>query len=207
MVSIIASIKLTQKGSRAAMPDGTDSRGGVGAAGRNLLFLREEELRLAQDLLFFGYRDFTAGPDAILAEMGMGRAHHRVLHFLGRRPGLTVGELLGILGITKQSLSRVLTPLVAQGYVAQNAGRADRRQRHLSLTPEGEALERRLFERQRETVTRAYREAGPVAVEGFRHVMRGLMGPEARRALERLGAADRPSVRAVPPGPARGKAP
>ena len=189
------------------MPDGTDSRGGVGAAGRNLLFLREEELRLAQDLLFFGYRDFTAGPDAILSEMGMGRAHHRVLHFLGRRPGLTVGELLGILGITKQSLSRVLTPLVAQGYVAQNAGRADRRQRHLSLTPEGEALERRLFERQRETVTRAYREAGPVAVEGFRHVMRGLMGPETRRAMERLGAADRPSVRAVPPGPARGKAP
>ncbi|WP_458093601.1 MarR family winged helix-turn-helix transcriptional regulator [Roseomonas sp. WA12] len=186
------------------MPDATETRGGAGgtgtgSAGRNLLFLREEELRLAQDLLFFGYRDFTAGPDAILAEMGMGRAHHRVLHFLGRRPGLTVGELLGILGITKQSLSRVLTPLMAGGYVAQSPGRADRRQRLLSLTPEGEALERRLFERQRETVTRAYREAGPVAVEGFRHVMRGLMGAEARRALERLGGTDRPSVRAVPP--------
>ncbi|WP_086062047.1 MarR family winged helix-turn-helix transcriptional regulator [Muricoccus roseus] len=172
--------------------------GGAGAAGRNLLFLREEELRLAQDLLFFGYRDFTAGPDAILAEMGMGRAHHRVLHFLGRRPGLTVGELLSILAITKQSLSRVLTPLMQQGYVAQSPGRADRRQRLLALTPEGEALERRLFERQRETVTRAYREAGPVAVEGFRHVMRGLMGPEARKALERLGGTDRPSARAVP---------
>ena len=192
------------------MPEGMDTRGGAaggppgaaGAAGRNLLFLREEELRLAQDLLFFGYRDFTAGPDAILAELGMGRAHHRVLHFLGRRPGLTVGELLSILAITKQSLSRVLTPLMQQGYVAQSPGRADRRQRLLALTPAGEALERRLFERQRETVTRAYREAGPVAVEGFRHVMRGLMGPEARKALERLGGADRPSVRAVPPAAA-----
>jgi len=155
-------------------------------AGRNLLFLREEELRLAQDLLFFGYRDFTAGADAILVELGMGRAHHRVLHFVGRRPGITVGELLGILGITKQSLGRVLTPLVEQGYVSQSTGRIDRRQRLLNLTPKGEALERRLFERQREWVMRAYREAGPAAVEGFRRVMRGLMGPEARTQLERL---------------------
>ena len=157
-------------------------------AGRNLLFLREEELRLAQDLLFFGYRDFTAGADQILVDLGMGRAHHRVLHFVGRRPGITVGELLGILAITKQSLGRVLTPLVEEGYVTQAPGRADRRQRLLSLTPKGAALERRLFERQRETVMAAYREAGPQAVEGFRRVMRGLMGAEARAALARLEA-------------------
>ena len=156
------------------------------AAGRNLLFLREEELRLAQDLLFFGYRDFTAGADAILAGLDMGRAHHRVLHFVGRRPGITVGDLLGILGITKQSLGRVLTPLVEEGFVTQSPGRSDRRQRLLSLTEKGAALERSLFERQRDTVMRAYREAGPQAVEGFRRVMRGLMGPEARSALERL---------------------
>ncbi len=156
------------------------------AAGRNLLFLREEELRLAQDLLFFGYRDFTAGADRILAELGMGRAHHRVLHFVGRRPGITVGELLGILGITKQSLGRVLTPLMEEGYVAHAAGRTDRRQRLLSLTPKGEALERQLYERQKEWVMLAYREAGPAAVEGFRRVMHGLMGPEARAQLERL---------------------
>jgi DNA-binding MarR family transcriptional regulator len=162
---------------------------GVAPAGRNLLFLREEELRLAQDLLFFGYRDFTAGADAILADLGMGRAHHRVLHFVGRRPGITVGELLGILAITKQSLGRVLTPLVEEGYVTQATGHADRRQRLLSLTPKGAALERRLYERQRETVMAAYREAGPVAVEGFRRVMRGLMGPEARAALARLESA------------------
>lgn len=158
---------------------------GMGA-GRQHLFLREEELRLAQDLLFFGYRDFTAGADQILLDLGMGRAHHRVLHFVGRRPGITVGELLGILGITKQSLGRVLTPMVEQGYVLQAPGRADRRQRLLTLTPQGAALERRLFERQRETLTRAYREAGPVAVEGFRRVMRGLMGPEARTQFDRL---------------------
>jgi DNA-binding MarR family transcriptional regulator len=155
-------------------------------AGRNLLFLREEELRLAQDLLFFGYRDFTAGADEILAGMNMGRAHHRVLHFVGRRPGITVGDLLGILGITKQSLGRVLQPLIDEGYVVQAQGRADRRQRLLTLTDKGAALERRLFERQRETVMRAYREAGPAAVEGFRRVMRGLMGEQARAACDRL---------------------
>ncbi|BDG74503.1 MarR family winged helix-turn-helix transcriptional regulator [Roseomonas fluvialis] len=155
-------------------------------AGRNLLFLREEELRLAQDLLFFGYRDFTAGADEILAGMNMGRAHHRVLHFVGRRPGITVGDLLGILAITKQSLGRVLTPLIEDGYVVQAPGRADRRQRLLTLTDKGAALERRLFDRQRETLMRAYREAGPAAVEGFRRVMRGLMGDQARTAFDML---------------------
>jgi len=162
-------------------------------AGHSLLFLREEELRLAQDLLFFGYRDFTAVADAILAELGMGRAHHRVLHFVGRRPGISVGELLAILAITKQSLGRVLQPLVEQGYVAQTPGRSDRRQRLLTLTEKGAALERRLFERQRETLIRAYREAGPVAVEGFRRVMRGLMGEEARAACDLLANASGPA--------------
>ena len=191
-------MKLTQHGDMPAMPDGpiggerrTPSPPGGTSAGREHLFLREEELRLAQDLLFFGYRDFTAGADAILEELGMGRAHHRVLHFVGRRPGLTVGELLAILGITKQSLGRVLTPLVEQGYVSHATGRADRRQRLLALTEQGRVLERRLYERQRETVMRAYREAGPVAVDGFRRVMQGLMGPEARAQLDRLGSVRR----------------
>jgi DNA-binding MarR family transcriptional regulator len=179
------STMLTKQEGMAAMPDTGEAKSG---AGRNLLFLREEELRLAQDLLFFGYRDFTAGADAILAELDMGRAHHRVLHFVGRRPGITVGDLLGILGITKQSLGRVLTPLIGEGYVVQTSGHADRRQRLLSLTAKGVALERRLFERQRDTVMRAYREAGSVAVEGFRRVMRGLMEPEARAQLDRLAA-------------------
>lgn len=165
---------------------GGGDKPGNPAAGRNLLFLREEELRLAQDLLFFGYRDFTAGADAILAELGMGRAHHRVLHFVGRRPGITVGDLLAILAITKQSLGRVLQPMIEEGYVVQIAGAADRRQRLLTLTEQGLALERRLFDRQRETVMAAYREAGPAAVEGFRRVMRGLMGTEARVLLRSI---------------------
>ncbi|WP_431285931.1 MarR family winged helix-turn-helix transcriptional regulator [Humitalea sp. 24SJ18S-53] len=135
--------------------------------------------------MFFGYRDFTAGADAMLEEMGLGRAHHRVLHFVGRHPGITVGDLLGILAITKQSLGRVLTPLIEQGLIHQAPGRHDRRQRLLTLTESGLALERRLFERQRDTVMGAYREAGPQAVDGFRRVMRGLMGPQARAALDR----------------------
>jgi DNA-binding MarR family transcriptional regulator len=155
-----------------------DARGTAG-----LLFLREEEIRLAMELLFYGYRDFTAGPDAILEELGMGRAHHRVLYFVGRHRGITVSELLAILAITKQSLGRVLKPLVEGGYVTQTPGRSDRRQRLLALTPEGEALERRLFERQRETLARAFREAGGAAVEGFRKVMLGIMEPEARARL------------------------
>ena len=154
-------------------------------AGSGLLFLREEEMRAAQDLLFFAYRDFTNAADVILDELGLGRAHHRALHFIGCNPGITVGDLLGLLRITKQSLARVLTTLVEQGFVAQAQGRADRRQRLLTLTPAGQALERRLFERQRERLLTAYREAGASAVEGFRRVMRGIMDEQARAYLDR----------------------
>lgn len=153
-------------------------------AGSNLLFLREEDIRAAQDLLFFAYRDFTAAADAILDELGLGRAHHRALHFIGRNPGISVTDLLSILRITKQSLSRVLVDLVAKGMVAQAQGRADRRQRLLTLTPSGLALERRLFERQRERLSAAYREAGGPAVEGFRRVMRGIMDSAARDYMD-----------------------
>ncbi len=169
-----------------------------GPAGSNLLFLREEQMRLAQDMLFFAYRDFTGAADVILDELGLGRAHHRALHFIGRSPGMTVGDLLAILRITKQSLARVLTALVDQGYVAQLPGRSDRRQRLLSLTDAGQALERRLFERQRERLAVAYREAGGPAVEGFRRVMRGVMEPAARAYMERAEATVRPGARPSP---------
>lgn len=153
-------------------------------AGTNLLFLREDEIRLAQDLLFFAYRDFTNVADVILEELGLGRAHHRALHFIGRTPGITVSDLLGVLRITKQSLARVLSLLVEQGYVAQVPGRADRRQRLLTLTAAGQALERRLYERQKERLTAAYREAGGGAVDGFRRVMRAIMNDAARAYLD-----------------------
>jgi DNA-binding MarR family transcriptional regulator len=155
------------------------------AAGSHLLFLREEDMRAAQDLLFFAYRDFTQAADTILHGLGLGRAHHRALHFIGRNPGIAVSELLGILRITKQSLARVLTELIAQGYVVQQQGRSDRRQRLLTLTESGMALERQLFERQRELLAAAYREAGGPAVEGFRRVMRGIMDNAARAYMDR----------------------
>lgn len=163
-------------------------------AGANLLFLREEEIRLAQDLLFFAYRDFTNAADVILEELGLGRAHHRTLHFIGRNPGITVSDLLAILRITKQSLARVLTVLMEEGYVAQAPGRSDRRQRLLSLTQAGQALERRLFERQRERLLAAYREAGGAAVDGFRRVMRGIMDEQARAYLDQADPSE-PRVR------------
>lgn len=143
--------------------------------GINPLFLREEELRQGIELLFFAYRDFTAEPDAILAEYGFGRAHHRVIYFVGRNPGMTVSDLLTILRITKQSLSRVLGQLVDEGFITQRPGNRDRRQRLLELTEKGVELERHLTERQRARIARAYRDAGAEAVEGFRKVMLGLI--------------------------------
>src|SRR5215472_10229693 len=92
-------------------------------------FLREEALRQGIELLFYAYRDFTAEPDAMLVRYGFGRAHHRVIYFVGRHPNMSVSELLGILRITKQSLSRVLGQLVRQGFIVQRTGRSDRRQR------------------------------------------------------------------------------
>src|SRR6476661_8305883 len=110
----------------------------------------ETDLRMAQDLLFFAYRDFTNAADVALEELGLGRAHHRALHFIGRNPGITVSGLLAILRITKQSLARVLNALVDEGYVSQGPGYEDRRLRLLTLTDKGKALEQRLFEAQRE---------------------------------------------------------
>ena len=142
---------------------------------------REEAVRQGIELLFFAYRDFTAEPDAILEEYGFGRAHHRVVHFVGRHPQMTVGELLGILRITKQSLNRVLGQLVRQGFVVQHRGAEDRRQRLLELTESGRELERRLSAPQRARVAAAYRKAGPEAVEGFRRVLLGIMADEGDR--------------------------
>ena len=153
--------------------------------GYNPLFLREEELRQAMELLFFAYRDFTRVPDQILANHGFGRAHHRVIYFVGREPGITVSELLRLLQITKQSLSRVLGQLVREGFIHQTPGAQDRRQRRLELTEQGRALERELSENQRRLIAAAYREAGAEAVEGFRRVMLGMIEEGDRRRFDR----------------------
>ncbi len=133
-------------------------------------------------MLFYAYRDFTAEPDAILADYGFGRAHHRVIYFVGRYPGMSVSDLLGILQITKQSLSRVLGQLVREEFIVQTQGTRDRRQRLLELTEKGRDLERKLTENQRARFAKAYRNAGAEAVEGFRKVMLSMMTSDEDRA-------------------------
>lgn len=162
-----------------------------GSSGPNPLFLRDEELLQGIELLFYAYRDFTKESDDILATHGYGRAHHRALHFVGRYPGITVGELLTILKITKQSLGRVLKQLIDDGFIEQRVGVHDRRQRQHILSTEGEALERSLSAPQRRRVAQAYREAGAEAVAGYRKVLQGLIDPADRafvkEALEGTG--------------------
>ena len=143
--------------------------------GENLLFLTDDQLRQGIEAMFFAYRGFTADPDRILADYDYGRAHHRALHFINRMPGTTVTNLLAILGVTKQSLNRVLRTLVADGLVESRIGKRDRRERHLSLTERGRALERELSEAQRNRLRAAYRAAGPDAVAGFRKVLEAMM--------------------------------
>ena len=153
------------------------------------LFLREEELRRGIEMMFFAYRDFTGEADSILAEQGMGRAHHRAIYFIGRNPGITVSELLAILKITKQSLSRVLSALVEPGHVVQHTGPEDRRQRLLYLTESGSLLETRLTEVQGRRFAKAYREAGMSAVEGFHRVLQGLLDDRTRQQVSEIGEA------------------
>jgi DNA-binding MarR family transcriptional regulator len=146
--------------------------------------LDDEELRRGMELLFYAYRDFTAEPDAILDTYGFGRAHHRVIYFVGRNPRITVTELLAILRITKQSLSRVLGQLVREGFIVQHPGPRDRRQRLLELTEKGVALERSLSEPQRRRIAAAYKDAGPEAVAAFRKVIVGIMNEGTRGRIK-----------------------
>ncbi|MES2987211.1 MAG: helix-turn-helix domain-containing protein [Pseudomonadota bacterium] len=144
------------------------------------LFLREPEIRRGVELLYFGYANMLRSIDDGLAARGLGRAHHRALYFVARKPDLTVSELLALLAITKQSLGRVLGELTERGLVETRAGERDRRQRLLRLTPEGTALESELFEALREKMSGAYSSAGQGAVGGFWAVLEGLV-PEAER--------------------------
>ena len=164
------------------MGEGSGSQGG----GESLLFLTDEQLRKGIEAMFFAYRGFTADPDRILEGMDYGRAHHRALHFIHRSPGTTVSNLLAILGVTKQSLNRVLRTLVDDGLVEARVGKQDRRERHLHLTEKGMGLERELSDAQRARMRAAYRAAGPQAVQGFRQVLEAMMDPEIRRQYNRM---------------------
>jgi DNA-binding MarR family transcriptional regulator len=150
------------------------------------LFLRDENLREAIELLFFAYRDFTGEADAILEDYGFGRAHHRIIYFVGANPGITVGDLLSILKITKQSLSRVLSQLVEEAFIEQREDKEDRRRRRLYLSDKGTSLERLLTDQQSRRIAEAYRLAGADAVAGFRTVLRGIINEQDRnRVAER----------------------
>lgn len=140
----------------------------------------------AIELLFFAYRDFVSDPDAILESDGLGRAHHRVVHFVGRNPGITVAELLGILRITKQSLARVLRELIERELIEQKTGTRDRRQRHLHLTDAGTTLERRLAVPQHARVAKALADAGPEATDAWKKVLLNLVNDDERAAVETL---------------------
>lgn len=155
------------------------AEGGLG--GENLLFLTDEQLRKGIEAMFFAYRGFTADPDRILAEKGYGRAHHRAIHFINRSPGTTVNNLLAILGVTKQSLNRVLRALIQEGLVESRVGARDKRERHLYLTETGAALEAELSNAQRTRMRSAYKTAGPEAVAGFRQVLEAMMDADLRR--------------------------
>lgn len=157
---------------------------GTELGGIGLLFLTDDQLRRGSEAMFFAYRAFTADPDRILEEHGLGRAHHRALHFIHRRPGLTVTALLAILGITKQSLNRVLRSLTEDGLVRMEVGRRDRRERNLYLTEAGTALEEQLSSLQRDRMRQAFRKAGPEAVKGFREVLETMMGPDLYHQYE-----------------------
>ena len=136
-----------------------------------LLFLTDEQLRQGIEAMFFAYRGFTADPDRILARLAYGRAHHRAVHFINRAPGTTVNNLLGILGVTKQSLNRVLRTLIEDGLVREQGGPRDKRERHLFLTEAGAELERNCPMRSGAHAA-AYREAGPEAVLDFAPYLR-----------------------------------
>jgi DNA-binding MarR family transcriptional regulator len=143
-----------------------------------------EALRQAIELLFYSYRDFTGEADETLATFGFGRAHHRVIYFVGRNHGITVNQLLAILKITKQSLSRVLGQLIDEGFVEQEIDENDRRRRMMCLTDKGVRLEAQLTEAQSRRISKAYADAGEDAINGFRNILRNIINEEDRERIE-----------------------
>ncbi|MGA8321296.1 MAG: MarR family transcriptional regulator [Xanthobacteraceae bacterium] len=149
------------------------------------------------ELLFFAYRDFVGDPDEVLEKLGFGRAHHRVLHFVNRNPGMKVAELLVVLKITKQSLGRVLKQLIDEGYVVQKAGADDRRQRLLYASAAGEALATKLAGLQAVRIQRVLADLGPDSREAARRFLAGMIDAEDRdRVLGLIARADSVAGRA-----------
>jgi DNA-binding MarR family transcriptional regulator len=148
------------------------------------------------ELLFFAYRDFVGDPDEVLAKLGFGRAHHRVLHFVNRNPGMKVADLLDVLKITKQSLGRVLKQLIDEGYIVQREGANDRRQRLLYVTAAGEGLAMQLADLQTERIGRVLAELGAGGRDTVRCFLAGMIDADDRdRVLRMIAHADRARLR------------
>lgn len=176
-------------------PSATPRNGAPGdpAEGQSVSGKPRDSLIAHVELFFFAYRDFTGDPDAVLAQFGFGRAHHRVLHFVCRNPGLRVANLLEILKITKQSLARVLKQLIGEGFIVQRAGAEDRRERLLYPTAKGTRLADRLMALQVQRVEAALAAAGPEAEAATRQFLLAMISEEDRaqvEALTRASAAD-----------------
>jgi DNA-binding MarR family transcriptional regulator len=170
----------------------SDTAGTPGPAGADPAAPEGEPIWDLIELLFFAYRDFVSDPDHVLEKFGFGRAHHRVLHFVNRNPGLKVADLLETLRITKQSLGRVLKQLVDEGYVVQKEGADDRRHRLLYVTPKGEQLAMKLAGLQTVRINRALAELGPNAHKAARDFLAAMIDPESRDAVLRfIARADR----------------
>ncbi|MGE0857104.1 MAG: MarR family winged helix-turn-helix transcriptional regulator [Hyphomicrobiaceae bacterium] len=156
------------------------------AAAGGLAGVDRDRLIACVELLFFAYRDFTNDPDKVLEQYGFGRAHHRVLHFVHRNPGLRVADLLHILKITKQSLARVLKQLIDEGFVTQKSGKADRRERLLHATPKGARLAEKLTLLQMKRIEAALAKAGPGADDITRRFLFAMIGEQDRGRVEEL---------------------
>ena len=175
----------------AAQPD---SHGAHGTSGT----VRVDQLRWdIIELLFFAYRDFVGDADQELEAFGFGRAHHRVLHFVHRYPGLKVADLLDVLRITKQSLGRVLKQLLDESYIIQKTGNNDRRQRLLYATPKGEALVAKLAGLQTDRINRAIAEIGPAGTETVRQFLRAMIDrDDPDKVLEAIFGGGKPAAKA-----------
>ena len=146
------------------------------------IFLEEKEIRKLMELLFFSYRDFTAGPDEILEKIQFGRAHHRIIYFVGKHNEITIKELLKILKITKQSLSRVLNQLVKQKYINMTVG-SDKRTKNLTLTEKGIELEKKLSNIQITKIRNIFRNADENDINGFKKILFAMIDSEEKKIL------------------------
>ncbi len=149
------------------------------------LFLNEPEIRKIIELMFFSYRDFTAGPDKILEKIKFGRAHHRVIYFVGKRNNLTIKELLSILQITKQSLSRVLNQLVKEKYIILSIGE-DKRTKKLSLSKKGHELEKKLSDIQIDKIYNIINEFKLNDINGFKKILYAMIDKKSQKKFNEI---------------------